>query len=139
MSAQENIELAKKAYAAFGSGDMETLLGLFADDIVWTTPSAEGMPFGGVSRGRDQVAAFFQALVEAEDIQDFTQEDFIAQDDKVVVLGRSKAGVRATGRTIEMGYVHVLTVSGGQVQRFVEYFDTAAAVQGYRQSTGTGA
>ena len=33
MSAQENVELVKQGYAAFGTGDIEALLSLFADDI----------------------------------------------------------------------------------------------------------
>ena len=139
MSAQENVELVKQGYAAFGSGDIEKLLSLFAENIEWTVPSIEGAPFGGVLRGRGQVAEFFESLTAAEDIQEFMQEDYIAQDDRVVVTGRSKALVKATGRTLDLEYVHLFTVSGGKIQRFVEYFDTAAAADAYRQSTGAGA
>ena len=70
MSEQENVEVVKQGYAAFGSGDMEKLLSLFAEDIEWTIPSIEGAPFGGPLRGRDQVAAFFESLAGAEDIQE---------------------------------------------------------------------
>ena len=112
MSAQENVELVKQGYAAFGSGDMEKLLSLFAEDIKWRVPTIEGAPFGGEYDGREQVAAFFGSLAAAEDIQEFTQEDYIAQDDKVVVTGRSNAVVKATGRTYELEYVNLFTVSG---------------------------
>ncbi len=138
MSAQENVELVKQGYAAFGSGDMEKLLSLFAEDIKWRVPTIEGAPFGGEYDGREQVAAFFGSLAAAEDIQEFTQEDYIAQDDRVVVTGRSKAVVRATGRTLEMEYVHLFTVRAGKVQQFVEHFDTAAAADAYRQAARAG-
>ena len=82
---------------------------------------------------------FFQALAAAEDIQVFDQEDFIAQDDRVVVTGRTKALIRSTGRTVENEYVHVFTIAGGKVQRFVEFFDTAAATEAYRKTAGAGA
>ena len=137
MSAQENVELVKQGYAAFGTGDIEALLSLFADDIEWTTPPIKNAPFGGTLRGREQVAEFFGALTAAEDIQEFAQEDYIAQDDKVVVTGRSKAVIKATGRTLRLEYVHIFTVSGGKVQGFVEYFDTAAAADAYRETAGT--
>ena len=139
MSEQENVEVVKQGYAAFGSGDMEKLLSMYAEDIEWTIPSIEGAPFGGTLRGRGQVAKFFVSLSEAEDIQEFTQEDYIAQNDRVVVTGRSKAVVKATGRTLELEYVHLFTISGGKVQRFVEFFDTAAAADAYRQGTSAGA
>lgn len=139
MSAQENVELVKKGYAAFGRGDIEALLGLFAEDIEWTVPAVAGAPFGGTLRGRNAVAGFFQSLTQAEDIQEFTQEDYIAQDDRVVVTGRSRAVVRTTGRTLELEFVHLFTISGRKVQRFVEFFDTASATEAYRQGTGRGA
>ncbi len=53
------------------------------------------------------------------------------------MTGRSKAVVKATGRTLRLEYVHIFTVSGGKVQRFVEYFDTAAAADAYRETAGT--
>ena len=139
MSAQQNVELIKKGYAAFGAGNVEELLGLFAEDIKWTTPSIKGAPFGGTVRGRGEVAKFFESLAGAEEIQEFTQDDYIAQDDKVVVTGRSKALVKSTNRGLNLEYVHIFTVGGGKVQQFVEHFDTAAAAEAYRQTAAAGA
>jgi uncharacterized protein len=139
MSVQDNVDLVKKGYAAFGRGDIEALLGLFAEDIEWTVPATPGAPFGGTMKGREAVGSFFKSLAEAEDFQEFTEEDYIAQDDRVVVKGRSKAVVRATGRTLALEWVHLFTVKGGKVQKFVEFFDTAAASDAYRQGTGRGA
>lgn len=136
MSAQENVDLVKQGYAAFNIGNIEGVLSLFAEDIEWTVPSAEGVPFGGTYKGRGQVGEFFKTLATAEDILDFTQDNFIAQDDKVVVTGRSKARVKSTGRTFETAYVHIFTVSGSKVQEFREHFDTAAVANAYRQSAG---
>lgn len=139
MSVQENVELVKKGYEAFGRGDIETLLGLFAEDIEWTVPATPGAPFGGAIKGRDAVGSFFQSLAEAEDFQEFAEQDYIAQDDRVVVTGRSKAVVKATGRTVALEWVHLFTVEDGKVQKFVEFFDTAAASEAYRQGAGRGA
>ena len=136
MSAQENVDLVKQGYAAFNIGNIEGVLSLFAEDIEWTVPSTEGVPFGGTYKGRGQVAEFFKTLVAAEDILEFTQDNFIAQNDKVAVTGRSKARVKSTGRTLETAYVHIFTVSGSKVQKFMEYFDTAAVANAYRQSAG---
>ncbi len=35
MSEHPNIELSRRGYAAFGTGDMATLTELIADDAVW--------------------------------------------------------------------------------------------------------
>ncbi|MDT7758363.1 MAG: uncharacterized protein QOH27_4261, partial [Mycobacterium sp.] len=34
----DNTETAKKAYAAYGVGDVETAVGTFADDVEWSVP-----------------------------------------------------------------------------------------------------
>ena len=38
MSEQDNKELVKKGYAAFSSGDLETIMSLFDDDVEWVQP-----------------------------------------------------------------------------------------------------
>lgn len=139
MNAQENIELVRRGYAAFKSGHIEELLSLCADDIDWTVPSVEGLPFGGRRNGIRQVGEFFAELAAAEEIIEFTQENYAVQDDRVVVTGRNKARVTSTGRTFETPYVHFFTVRNGKVQAFAEYFDTAVVARAYRRSARAGA
>jgi uncharacterized protein len=59
MSVQENVQIVKDAYAAFGRGDMPGLLALFAEDIEWITPG-EALPLAGTYRGLAGVAVFFR-------------------------------------------------------------------------------
>ena len=133
MSAQQNTDVVKRGYAAFDRGDIEELLDLLAGDIEWTTPSVEGMPYGGKHKGRAEVGGFFKSLSQAEDVLEFTQENFIAQDDKVAVTGRYRAKVKSTGRIIDTPFVHVFDISEGKVRGFVEHLDTAAIADAYRQ------
>ncbi len=143
MSAQDNVELVKKAYTAFNSGAIELLLDLYAEDADWVLPSIEdaqeGVPYTGSRKGRAQMGEFLVALANAEEVLDFTQQDFIAQGNKVAVRGRYKARIRATSRTLDTAYVHLFTITNGKIQEFESYFDTAAVAEGYRQSTGAGA
>jgi hypothetical protein len=46
MVVQENVQIVKDAYAAFGRGDMQGLLALFAEDTEWIAP-LEGLPLSG--------------------------------------------------------------------------------------------
>jgi ketosteroid isomerase-like protein len=59
---QQNVDLVKQAYAAFGRGDLPGLLALLGDDIVWTTPGPADVPTAGERRGKAAVAEFFQAI-----------------------------------------------------------------------------
>ena len=38
MVASQNVEIAKKAYEAYGAGDVETALADFDDNIEWSIP-----------------------------------------------------------------------------------------------------
>ncbi|MDQ3713520.1 MAG: nuclear transport factor 2 family protein [Acidobacteriota bacterium] len=135
MSETNNTQIVQEGYAKFGSGDIEGLLNLFSDDIDWTTPTVEGAPFTGTRNGREEVGEFFAQLNEAEEFSNFEPQEFIAQGDKVVVLGRSSGTVKATGRTIETEWVHIFTVKDGKITGFKEFFDTAAAERAYQKAT----
>jgi uncharacterized protein len=122
-----NAEIAKKAYEYFGSGDISSLLNLYSQDIKWTTPKIENAVFSGSRQGKDALVEFFEQLGEAEEFSRFEPKEFIAQGDKVVVLGEFTATVKATGNTYSAEWVHVTTFKDGKITEFQEYFDTGEA------------
>ena len=134
MSTQENINIAQQAYANFQSGDIAGLLGLLSEDISWTLPEIENIPFTGARQGREAVGQFFASLAELQDVLEFTPQTFTAQDDRVIVQGRYSWRVKATGREYSSDWAHVFTVRDGKVVNFHEYMDSAAAANAYRQA-----
>jgi len=56
--ADEDIELVKKAYAAFASGDIDAAVAAIADDVVWIEP--DEFPNGGRHDGREAVRDYLQ-------------------------------------------------------------------------------
>jgi uncharacterized protein len=129
-----NTEIVQKGYGCFGTGDIAGLLSLFSEDVTWTVPEIENAPFAGKRTGTDSVAEFFTQLVEAEDLTRFEPLEFIAEGDKVVVLGESEATVRSTGKTYETDWVHVFHLRDGKVTEFTEFFDNAAATRAFQKS-----
>ena len=132
MSIEENTQIVQSGYEKFKTGDIEGLLNLFEDDIRWTVPEIENAPFGGKRKGKEAVAEFFSQLAGAEDITRFEPLEFIAQGDKVVVIGDSAATVKATGRSYETEWVHVFYMQDGKVHEFQEFFDNAAATKAFQ-------
>lgn len=135
MSVGKNTPIVREAYERFGNGDIPGLLELVTEDIDWTVPDIENAPFAGPRHGREAVGEFFNLLAIAEDITDFEPREFIEQDDRVVVLGRSTATVRSTGRHYSTEWVHVCTVKDGKMTDFHEFFDTAAAMRAFQKAT----
>jgi ketosteroid isomerase-like protein len=130
-----NIEIVQDTYAKFGSGDVAGLLGLLSDDVHWQTPEIENAHFGGKRRGREAVGEFFASLVADEEITSFEPLEFMADADKVVVLGTSASTVRETGKSYHTEWVHIFTVQEGKIVSFVEFFDNAAATRAFQKST----
>ncbi|HEV8158178.1 MAG TPA: nuclear transport factor 2 family protein [Pyrinomonadaceae bacterium] len=131
MNEQENTKLVAKTYELFTSGDIETLLGMYSDDVSWETPKVENMPFGGKVSGRDKVAEFFTILDEHEEFSVFEPTEFIAQGDKVVVLGNFAWRIKSTNKEYASDFAHIVTVADGKITGFYEFFDNAAAGRAY--------
>ncbi len=131
MSEQENTELVAKTYELFKSGDIEALLNLYSDDVSWELPVEENTPFGGKLSGREEVVNFFAILGENEENLTFERTEFIARDDKVIVLGNFTWRVKSTNRQYTSNFAHVVTVKDDKITGFVEYMDTAARGKAY--------
>ena len=125
MSEQDNVRLVQEGYADFSRGDIATLLGKFAADIEWVEPGVKHNPLTGTYKGHSGVTEFFKRLSELTELTMFEPLEFIAQGDKVVVLGREAGRVKSTGRTFEANWAMAFTVRNGKVTRFQEYTDTA--------------
>ena len=135
MSEQQNIEIVKRGYEAFGQGDINGLLALCAENVEWVTPGPAEMPTAGIRRGHEQVGKFFTALDELFEIERFEPKQFIAQGEQVVVLGDDTAKVKATGKVLTEAWAHAFTIRDGKIVAFREYIDTAEVVAELRAAT----
>ena len=63
-----------------------------------------------------------------------TTEEFIAQDDKVVMVGRYGATVNDTGKRFDLSLVHVWTIQNGKVKRLVIFTNTAKVAEAYTKN-----
>jgi ketosteroid isomerase-like protein len=104
---------------------------LLADNVQWKVPAMANVPFAGTWRGRQHVGEFFHKVAETQEQVEFAPEYFIAQDDKVVVLGRFVNHVKATGKQSRSDWAHVWTVQDGVITHMQEYVDTAAVSQAH--------
>jgi ketosteroid isomerase-like protein len=125
MNAQENTRLVQQAYQSIKAGDMQALLNTLATDVQWQLPEMENVLFAGMWQGREAIRQFFSNVFEVQDVVEFEPEEYIAQGDKVVVLGRFLMRIKATGKDFGSDWAHVWTVKDGKVTRFYEYVDTA--------------
>lgn len=126
MNEQTNTRLVQQAYQRIHAGDMAAFLTLLADDVQWQIFPMQNVPFAGTWQGRAQVSEFFRKVAASQEQVEFVPEHFIAQDDKVVVLGYFVNRVKATGKESRSEWAQVWTVKEGVITQMQEYVDTAA-------------
>ena len=125
MNEQANVNTVRQVYADFGEGNIAAVLDSLTEDVVWVEPEAGKSPLSGVARGREEVSEFFRVLDEVSQTEAFEPREFVAQGDKVVVLGYYRFRVRETGKRWESEWAMVFTLRDGQVAHFQFYGDTA--------------
>jgi hypothetical protein len=115
MAGEQNIETAKRGYAAFSSGDAAGAMENISDDIEWVTPGNSAV--SGSRHGKQEVGELWGEL--ASKGFSVTPQYWFADDDRVVVL------CHATLAGEEYDSADVLTYRDGKLAKFQTAGDTA--------------
>jgi ketosteroid isomerase-like protein len=111
----QNVETAKKAYEAYGAGDVETALSTFDDDIEWSIPGNSTL--SGTYRGKDKFMELLGKLGEKSFTT--TPERIVGDGDDVVVITTITAGGESGLQA------DVLTYRNGKLVKALSIADTA--------------
>src|SRR6202047_2425211 len=125
MSAQDNVQTVKDFFAAIGHGDKQALQALCVEDIEWIIPG-EDWPLAGTHRGHAGLADVLQKANETVETSFPEPPEFIAQGDRVLVVGFATGRVKATNKPFKDDWVFDVTVRDGKVTKIREYIDTQA-------------
>jgi uncharacterized protein len=115
MSEQENKELIERGYAAFSSGDLDTVVSLFDDDCEWVQPGQSAV--SGTFHGKTEIMEQFGRLAEKGLTVKLNR--LIAEGDTVVAITEVSAGGE-TGEDAD-----VFTIRNGKTVRAEIHGDTA--------------
>ena len=125
MSTQENVQIVKDYFAAMGSYNEHDLLALAAEDIEWIIPG-ENWPLAGTYRRHAGLADLLQKASEKLETSFPEPPEFVAQGDRVLVVGVATGKIKATNRAFKDDWVFAITVQNGKVTKIREYIDTQA-------------
>jgi len=123
LGADDLIQRVKSGYEAFGRGDVETAIELFADDVTWTTPGNSSI--SGTFNGKDEVLEMWGSLGD-----DFSVEPQILTADAthVVVIAKNAA------KGEEWESADVFTFEGDKVKSFRGIEDPAPGERAFPTS-----
>jgi uncharacterized protein len=121
-----NVDTARSAYEAFGSGDLAALQETFADDAVWVT--SDELPLGGQVEGRDQIMGNFAQIPNYWTEFSVEPREFIETDSYVIVRGTQHAANEKG--SMDAPFVHVIEYDAdGKLARSEFFTDSAKAAK----------
>jgi ketosteroid isomerase-like protein len=123
-----NVDIVKRSYDAFAKHDLDGVMGDMHPEIVWH--QAQGLPHGGTYRGLDEVKRNIFDPLDEEWWNEFTADpdEFLDAGQNVVVIGRYRGTAKATGKQLDVPFVHIWTLERDKAIQFRQYLDTAGWV-----------
>ena len=120
-----------------GSYNEQRLLALSAEDIEWIIPG-EDWPLAGTHRGHAGLENLLQQANETVETSYPKPFEFVAQGDRVLVIGVATGKIKATNKPFEDDWVFDITVRNGSLTKIREYIDTQALARASETAASPG-
>jgi ketosteroid isomerase-like protein len=125
-------QIVATLYANFGTGNLDGIAEVLADDIEWAHSGAPDLPYAKVRRGKAQVMTFFGDLADSVEITQFVPKTYIEQGNTVVALGRWAGHAKKTSKAFESDWAMVWAFAGSKVKSYQAFEDTNAIAKAFR-------
>lgn len=133
----DNVAKLRQAYQRWQDtrcGSVEHWLELMAADVEIRSlaDGAPGMSFTKARQGKAEAEQYLAGVAADWELIHMTPSEFIADGDRVVVLGSVGFKYRQTGKVVESPKADFFRFRDGQIIEFFEFFDTARALAATR-------
>ena len=128
-----NVEVLRKGYALWSDSkaqSAEEWLNLMAEDVQWRSlgDGAAGAEFSKACRSKEEVRSYFEQLTGEWKLISYRVDEYIAQGDRVVMLGSCEWESKVNGKRVKTPKADVFRLREGKIVDFMEYYDTAQVV-----------
>lgn len=129
---QANFDTVMTFMGAVGSGDMETAIGLMADNMVWHNEGDSAMPWIGPWEGKEAILKFLPIFGENFKTTAWENTDAFALGDTVAVFGKMNGITTHSGKEIgDFTFALRAKVRDGKVVLWNWFEDSYAVSQAY--------
>ena len=129
---QASFDTVMAFMGAMGSGDMDSMGALMADDMVWQNEGDPDLPWIGTWEGKEAIFGFLGDFSQNVQVTHWENQDAFSSGDTVAVFGRMKLLLTASGaETEELTFALRAKVRGGQVVLWNWFEDTYAVSQAF--------
>ncbi len=127
-------EVVQDMFHAFAQGDIARLLNHCSPDCEWIVPGSNTLPGAGRYAGKQEIGHFFARVSESFTIHSFEVREFIAEHDRVAVIGRTTLGLPGTPAPVTSDWTMLFSFAGDKVVRFEDFYDAARIEQAFNDS-----
>ena len=115
-----SMKVVEKMFSAFKDGDVEKFVATVSEDTLWVYHGTQIIP-KGLFENKEGVRSFFNTILDRTEIISFEPQQFIAEDNMVVVLGQEHQRSKRSGRELKQKWVQVYTVENDLITRMEEF------------------
>ena len=130
---QKNVELVRRGYEAWNSGDAETALGMFAPDVEILLAKDAGAVWGlDLEESYRGIDGFIEFLADFADAwEDFRWQPVEYHDvgDRVLVFIHLTARGRRSGIELDVDMAHLCDMRAGKLVRHETFMDRREALE----------
>lgn len=131
-NSQDTFDTVMAFMGAMGSGDMDTMSALMADDMVWHNEGDTTLPWIGETKGKENIFAFLGVFSSNLQTTLWENTDAFAFGDTVAVFGRMNGVTTKSGQEIgEFTFALRAKVRDGQIVLWNWLEDSFAVSQAY--------
>lgn len=120
MTVEQNMETVRRGYEAFSTGDMETLMTLYADDAVHIVPGNSQV--SGAHKGKGDIQSLYGKLFELTDGTMRLRLDSVLSDGGNRVVAVHTSTLEHEGETVEQVEALLFTLVDGKVKEIQDFF-----------------
>ncbi|HTO16803.1 MAG TPA: nuclear transport factor 2 family protein [Edaphocola sp.] len=113
-------EVVEKMFSAFKNGEVENFVATVSDDTIWIYHGTQIIPAGTFEK-KEGVRAFYKNIIEKTEIINFEPQQYIVEENMVVVLGEEHQKVKRSGRELKQKWVQIYTVENGLITKMEEF------------------
>jgi ketosteroid isomerase-like protein len=127
-----NVAILKDVYAAWHATkgkSVDQWLAICADQLNFGSlaQTEKSLPYMKLYESKDTLGEYFRGLARDWEMLEYAIEHYVAQDDRVVALGRCSWKAKRSGVVVWSPIANSFRLSDGKIVEFFEYFDTAKA------------
>ncbi len=112
--------VVEKMFSAFANGDVEKFLETVSSDTVWIYHGTQIIP-KGTYEGIEGARTFISNILNNTEIINFEPQQYICEDNTVVVLGREHQRVKKSGKELKQKWVQIYTVKNNLITGMEEF------------------